>query len=165
MATTGTADDGPYSLFLVNPDTHEVLFGADGETVRHAAPGDVTVTDGFVTAAEGYSLLTPQQINDNYEAISALTLSVSRDSAIKVQGVRNAFKGTKTMVYNEATDTITDTLTGNTYTVQKIDKSEYFVDANGNRLAQSWLQNVGMANFRDLFTNTSLLKQLGGAFV
>ena len=33
VATTGTADDGPYSLFLVNPDTHEVLFGADVETV------------------------------------------------------------------------------------------------------------------------------------
>ncbi|QPL06355.1 MULTISPECIES: ABC transporter permease subunit [Actinomyces] len=164
VATTGSPDEGPYSLFLVNPETNEVLYGADGETVRKAKPGDVTVTDGFVTAAEGYSILTPQEVNSNYEAISALTLSVSENSAIKVQGVRNAFEGTKTMVYDEATDTITDTATGNTYTVQKIGKSEYFVDANGNRLAQSWLQNVGLANFKELFTNTSLLKQLGGAF-
>lgn len=164
VATTGSVEEGPYSLFLYDPDTNEVLFGADGETVREAKPGDVTVTDGFVTAAAGYTVLTPKEINDNYEAISALTLSVSKDSAIKVQGVRNAFEGTKTMVYDEATDSITDMVTGNTYTVQKVGKSEYFVDANGNRLAQSWLQNVGLANFKELFTNTSLLKQLGGAF-
>lgn len=165
VATTGTAEEGPYSLFLVDPDTNEVLFGADGETVRKADPADVTVKDGFVTAAEGYTILTAKEINDNYEAISALTLSVSENSAIKVQGVRNAFEGTKTMVYDEATDTITDTVTGNTYTVQKVGKSEYFVDANGNRLAQSWLQNVGFANFKDLFTNANLLSQLGGAFL
>lgn len=164
VATTGTATDGPYTLFLVNPDTNEVLYGADGEKVAAAKAEDVTVTNGFVTEAKGYTILTAKVINTSYQNISALTVSVSDTSAIKVQGVRNAFEGTKTMVYDEATDTITNTATGATYTVQKIGKSEFFVDKDGNKLAQSWKQNVGWANFKELFGDSSLLKQLGGAF-
>lgn len=164
VGTTGTVEEGPYTLFLVDPDTDEVLYGADGEKVRKADDLKVTVTDGRVTAVQGYTILKPKEVNTNYEQISAVTLSVSDTSAIKIQGFNSAFEGTKTMVYDEQNDTITNTTTGETYTVQKVGKSEYFVDANGNKLAQSWKQNVGLANFAELFSNTALLKQLGGAF-
>ncbi|WP_303325168.1 ABC transporter permease subunit [Actinomyces radicidentis] len=164
VATTGTAADGPYTLFLVDPSDDTVLYGADGETVQTAKSSDVTVENGFVTAAEGYTVLTAKEINTSYKTISALTLTVDDTTAIKVQGVRNAFEGTKMMVYDEKTDSITNTATDTTYTVQKIGKSEYFVDSNGNKLAQSWKQNIGLANFQELFSNTSLVKQLAGAF-
>ncbi|MDO4900075.1 ABC transporter permease subunit [Actinomyces sp.] len=164
VATTGSVEDGPFSLFLVDTDTEEVLYGADGDTVKAATDVDTTVTDGFVTAADGYTILTGKEVNAAYDKISNLTLSVSETTAIKVQGVRSAFEGTKTMVYDEDADAITNTQTGDVYTVQKVGNSEYYVNANGDRLAQSWKQNVGLANFERLFGNQSLLKQLGGAF-
>ncbi|SDM76011.1 ABC transporter permease subunit [Actinomyces ruminicola] len=164
VATTGSVEDGPFTLFLVDTDTEDVLYGADGETVQPATDVNVTVTDGFVTAADGYTILTGKQINTAYDTISTLTLSVSETSAIKVQGVRSAFEGTKTMVYDEQSDSITNTKTGDVYTVQKVGNSEYYVNANGDRLAQSWKQNIGLANFAKLFGNRSLIKQLGGAF-
>ncbi|MDU0349040.1 ABC transporter permease subunit [Actinomyces sp. MRS3W] len=164
VGTTGSAEEGPFTLFLVDTDTAEVLYGADGETVQPATDVEVTVTDGFVTAADGYTILTAKQINTAYDAISQLTLSVSDTTAIKVQGVRAAFEGTKTMVYDEATDSITNTQTGDVYTVQRVGNSEFYVNAAGDRLAQSWKQNVGWANFERLLGNQSLLKQLGGAF-
>ncbi|WP_128773872.1 ABC transporter permease subunit [Actinomyces oricola] len=164
VATTGTAADGPYSLFLVDPDSGEVLYGADGETVAKADKSAVTVTDGFVTAAEGYTILTPREVNAYYDQITALTLSVSETSAIKVQGVRAAYEGVKTLTYDEATDTITNNDTGVTYTVQKIGTSEFYADADGNKLPQSWKQNVGLANYSRLFADSNIGAQFLKAF-
>ena len=163
VATTGSETDGPFTLFLVDPDDGSVLYGADGETAQ--ATTEVTVTDGFVTAADGYTVLTAKDINNAYDAISELTLSINEDTAIKVQGVRNAFEGKKTLVYDEAADSITNTETGQVYTVQEVKGSEYFVDADGNKLAQSWKQNVGLDNYIKLFTNGSIGKQFFKAFV
>ncbi len=165
VGTTGSATDGPFTLFLVDPSDDAVLYGADGEQVATAKSGQVTVKDGFVTAADGYTILTPKEINASYDAISALTLSVSKDSAIKVQGVRAAFEGTKTLVYDEASDSITNTQTGATYTVQKVGGSEFFVDSDGSRLSQSWKQNVGLDNYTRLFTDAGIGKQFLAAFV
>ncbi|WP_233188098.1 ABC transporter permease subunit [Actinomyces qiguomingii] len=164
VATTGSLEEGPFTLFLVDAETGEVLYGADGEMVQSATEMDVTVTDGYVTAAAGYTVLNGKQVNTAYDTISNLTLSVSDTSAIKVQGVRSAFEGIKTMVYDEQTDSITNTQTGEVYTVQKIGNSDYFVNADGERLVQSWKQDIGLANFQRLFGNQNLLKQLGGAF-
>lgn len=164
VATTGSAAEGPFSLFLVDPESHEVLYGADGETVQEAPASMVTVTDGFVTAADGYTILTPKEINAAYEDISSLSLTVSETSAIKVQGVRNAFEGVKKLVYDEETDSITNTDTGAVYTVQKVGNSDFFVNADGEKLPQSWKQGVGLANFERLFTSSSIGKQFFKAF-
>lgn len=164
VATTGSAEDGPFTLFLVNTDTEEVFCGSDGETIQPATDVNFTLTDGYVTAADGYTILTGKQINAAYDAISALTLSTSDANFIKTRGVRSAFAGTRTMVYDEDADTITNTRTGDVFTIQKIGDSEYYVNADGDRLAQSWKQNIGLANFQRLFGDPSLLKQLGGAF-
>ncbi|MCR2051950.1 ABC transporter permease subunit [Actinomyces bowdenii] len=165
VGTTGDAAEGPFSLFLVDPETQEVLFGADGEHVQKAKDSEVTVSDGFVTAAEGYTILTPKEINNAYEDISALTLSVSETSAIKVQGVRAAFEGTKQMVYDEAADTITNTATGEVYSVQKVGSSDRFVNEAGQSLPQSWKQNVGLTNYERLFTSSAISAEFFKAFV
>lgn len=167
VAAQGDKEKGPFTLFLVDPSSQEVLYGADGETVKKTSDDklDVTVTEGFVTAAKGYQILTPKEINTAYEAISTLTLSVSESSAIKVQGVRNAFEGTKVLVYDEQSDTIKNVQTNDVYTVQKVGNSDYFVNAAGESLPQSWQQNVGFDNYKRLFTNASIGKQFFGAFV
>ena len=51
------------------------------------------------------------------------------------------------------------------YTVQKVGISEYFVNANGNRLPQSWKQNVGLANYSRLLSDGKIASQFFQAFL
>ncbi|WP_127842180.1 ABC transporter permease subunit [Actinomyces wuliandei] len=164
VATTGTVSEGPFVLFLVDPATGRVLHGGDGEAVREPS-SEVTVTDGYVTSAPGYTILSPREVNDAYETVSALTLTVSDSSAVKVQGVRAAFEGTRRMVYDEAADTITDTSTNEVYSVERVGLSERFVNEDGRSLPQSWRQGVGLANYERLLTRSDLASQFLGAFL
>ena len=105
------------------------------------------------------------EVNSAYSAITGLTVPVSESTTVKVQGVKSAFEATRTMVYDKATDSITNTKTGDVYTVQKVGISEYFVNANGNRLPQSWKQNVGLANYSRLLSDGKIASQFFQAFL
>ena len=140
VATDGDVNKGPFSLFLVNPQTKEVLRGSDGKKLEKVDASTVTVDNGVVTKAEGYTILSPRQINTAYEDISTMSVPFTDKTTVKVQGVRTAFEGTKRMVYNESSDTITNTVTGDVYSIKKVGLSEHFVNAKGERLAQSWKQ-------------------------
>ena len=172
VGTKESAAEGPFTLFLVDPATGKALRGADGETVTEAG-SDVTVEDGFVTKADGYTILSAQQVNDAYKKIEALNVMASGDTVIKAQGVRAAFEGTRSMVYDKASDTITATVpdpntgapTSVVYSVQKVGKSDFFVADDGTKLAQSWKQNVGLENYKRLFTDSSIGKQFFKAFL
>ncbi len=160
VGTTGTPTDGPFTLFLVNQQTGEVEMGEDGKKATAADSSDVTVTDGRVTAADGYTMLDPRQINAAYQTISQIAVEVDDTRAIRAQGPNQAFVGTKVLQYDEATDTITNTSTGEKYTVGKVGDSEVFVDSTGKQaFAQGWLQNVGGDNYIRLFTNSKIAQQ------
>nr|WP_256691864.1 ABC transporter permease subunit [Actinomyces oris] len=164
VATDGDVNKGPFSLFLVNPQTKEVLRGSDGKKLEKVDASTVTVDNGVVTKAEGYTILSPRQINTAYEDISTMSVPFTDKTTVKVQGVRTAFEGTKRMVYNESSDTITNTVTGDVYSIKKVGLSEHFVNAKGESLAQSWKQNVGLANYKRLFTEGNLASQFLKAF-
>ena len=157
---------GPFTLFLVDPASGEVYEG-DAETALEQVPtSDVTLSSGFVTAADGYEVLDARQVHSAYKTLQTLAIPVDDSSAVRVQGANQAFVGTTAISYDEATDTLTDATTGETYTVGKVGDSEYFVDADGKRaFSQSWLQGVGLENYQRLFTNGSIAKQFGAAFV
>ena len=138
VATDGDVTQGPFSLFLVNPKTNEVLRGSDGKKMEKVNASTVTIEDGVVTRASGYTILSPRQINAAYEDIASMSVPFSDKTTVKVQGVRTAFEGTKQMVYDKSSDTITNTATGNVYSVKKVGLSEHFVNAKGESLAQSW---------------------------
>lgn len=135
VATNGDVTKGPFSLFLVNPQTKEVLRGSDGKKLEKVDASTVTVDNGVVTKAEGYTILSPRQINTAYEDISAMSVPFTDKTTVKVQGIRTAFEGTKRMVYNKSSDTITNTATGDVYSVKKVGLSEHFVNAEGESLA------------------------------
>ena len=59
VATDGDVTKGPFSLFLVNPQTKEVLRGSDGKKLEKVDASTVTVDNGVVTKAEGYTILSP----------------------------------------------------------------------------------------------------------
>jgi arabinogalactan oligomer/maltooligosaccharide transport system permease protein len=162
VVTEGTPADGPFRLFLVNEKTGEVMSGADGERAEAVEASAVTQADGHVTAADGYEVLTTKQVNAAYDTIKNVAVEVDDTHAIRPMGVNLAFVGTKTLQYDEATDTITNSQTGETFTTGKVGNSDFFVDADGTKaFGQGWKQNVGTANYQRLVTDPSI----GGQFL
>ncbi|WP_246956326.1 ABC transporter permease subunit [Brachybacterium sp. Marseille-Q7125] len=166
VATQGDPVEGPFTLFLVDPEDGTIFKGDEETALEEVPAGEVTVAGDRVTEAEGYEILDARQINDAYDAIQQVAVPIDDSSAVRVQGTNQAFEGTTVLSYDEATDTITNSSTGDTYTVGKVGNSEYFVDADGKRaFSQSWLQNVGLSNYERLFTNANIAKQFGAAFL
>ena len=143
---------GPYTFFLVDRATGAAYAGT-GDGLERLAPGAVTVTGGFVTAAAGHTLLTPRQVNEAGSRLREFTVPTDR-GAIRMRGLRAAFEGRAVLRYDAASDAITDTRTGVRYTVQRQGDREYFVAADGTRLAdQSWRAGVGADNYRRAVTD------------
>jgi arabinogalactan oligomer/maltooligosaccharide transport system permease protein len=167
IGTQGDVATGPFTFFLVEQEDPDgpVQFGSS-ELPLEPFEGDATVVDGRVTAVEGFTILTPREINAAFEEIQNTAVMVDDTSAIKVQGVNTAFQGRATLQFDEATDTITNLETGDVYRPGKIGNSTFFLDADGNRaFTQSWLENIGWANYQRLFTDRSIANQFVDAFV
>lgn len=166
VATSGTAAEGPYELFLVNPDDGTVLSGDAENALEEVPAGDVTVVDGRVTEVDGMTVLNAGEVNAVYNELMELAVPVDESTAVRPLGVNQAFVGTTVLQYDEDADTITDTATGEVYTVGVIGDEEYFVDSEGQRaFSQSWLQSVGISNYERLFTNPTVANQFVSAFV
>lgn len=164
VGTKGDPTAGPFELFLVDPEDQKVYSGSSEEELAPVDPDDVTVKDGRVTAADGYTILTPRQINAAGQEIQKVAVPVDDTSAIRMLTANQAFEGTTTMRYDEQSDTFTSTTTGETYSVKKIGDSEYYVDSQGKPLPQSWLQPVGFSNYKQLLTNGKIASQFAAAF-
>lgn len=166
VATSGTAAEGPYELFLVNPDDGTVFSGDAENALEEVPAGDVTVVDGRVTEVDGMTVLNAGEVNAVYNELMELAVPVDESTAVRPLGVNQAFVGTTVLQYDEDADTITDTATGEVYTVGVIGDEEYFVDSEGQRaFSQSWLQSVGISNYERLFTNPTVANQFVSAFV
>ena len=166
VATTGTAAEGPFELFLVDPDDGTVYRGDTENALEEVPAGDVTVAEGRVTDVDGLTVLNAAEVNAVYNDLIELTVPVDDSSAVRPLGVNQAFVGTTVLQYDEGADTITDTATGEVYTVGLIGDEEYFVDSDGQRaFSQSWLQSVGISNYERLFTNPTVAGQFFSAFV
>ncbi len=153
VGTTGSPTQGPFAFLLVEPESGDAFVGtADGLEPLD----DATVEDGFVTEAPGYTTLTPGQVNDAAAELAEFTVP-TEDGAIRQLGIRQAFEGTTTLQYDEASETITNTATGVVYTVQQQGDREFFVDEDGNRLSdQSWGASVGLQNYVRAFTDATI---------
>jgi arabinogalactan oligomer/maltooligosaccharide transport system permease protein len=164
IATTGSPVSGPYTFFLVDPTTGEAFAGTpDG--LEPVSENEVTVADGFVRAAEGYTFLSPTQVNDASEELAEFSVP-TEDGAIRQLGISQAFEGRTTLQYDEEADTITDVETGTVYTVQRQGDREYFVDEQGNRVSdQSWLANVGFDNYKRILTDERISSDFLRIFV
>ncbi|WP_152353414.1 ABC transporter permease subunit [Brachybacterium subflavum] len=161
---TGSDDPEEYTFFFVGRDGSTVTEGSATEPATTADPGSVTVTNGRVTAADGFTILTAKQVNQVYGTLKDVGVETGETTALRLQGTTQAFEGTKTLKYDERADTITDSVNGTVYSVKKVGSSEYFVDEKGDRLPQSWLQGVGGANYLRLFTDASIGSQFARAF-
>ena len=152
VGTRGSATEGPFAFFLVDAATGEVSRGDSGG-LEPVDDGEVEVRDGKVVAAEGWTLLTPREVNAAGAAVQELTVPTD-DGAIRAQGVARAYEGRTALRYDEAADRIVDTRTGESYGTGVVGGSEFFVRADGTpAFAQSWLQGVGLSNYERIATN------------
>jgi len=94
VGTTGSPTEGPFTFFLVQPESGD-LYSGTAEGLEELAPADVTVTDEFVTEASAFTMLTPKQVNDAGAAVGDLAIPTDR-GAIRSQGVRKAFRASAT---------------------------------------------------------------------
>ncbi|MBL8930526.1 MAG: ABC transporter permease subunit [Kineosporiaceae bacterium] len=164
VATEGSVTEGPFTLFLVSQQDQSLYKGTvDG--LEPIAAGDVTVTNNAVTAAPGYTILTPQQVNAANATIKDLAVP-TETGAIRPLGIRQAFEGTTTLRYDEATDTITDTRDGTQYTPVTSGDREFFTSADGRRVSdQSWLANVGLDNYQRALTDSTIRQDFIRIFI
>ncbi|MGO1407564.1 MAG: ABC transporter permease subunit [Brachybacterium sp.] len=166
VATAGSPVEGPFELYLVDPADGTVYHGAAETELEEVDSGAVTVADGRVTEVQGLTVLDAGEVNTIYSELMELAVPVDDSSAVRPLGVNQAFVGTTVLQYDEATDTITDTATGDQYTVGEIGDSHYFVDSSGERaFSQGWLQSVGLSNYERLLTNPTVAGQFFSAFV
>ena len=88
-----------------------------------------------------------REVNAASARINDLDVPIDDGRFLQVKGFNQAVVATASMVYDEASDSFTNTITGKTYTVQKIGTSEFYARDDGKALDQSWQQNVGLANY------------------
>jgi arabinogalactan oligomer/maltooligosaccharide transport system permease protein len=156
VAAEGNPTTGPFAFLLVEPKSGTVFLGTPDDGLQELDQAELTVTGGFVSEAEGYQILTPQEINSASGALKDFAVPTDR-GAIRQLGIRQAFEGASPLKYDETRDVIANTETGVEYTPVLQGDREYFVDSEGTRLSdQSWLANVGFANYQRVFTDTRI---------
>ncbi len=155
VGTTGSKATGPFTFFLVDPTTGTAYSGtADG--LVELDSGAATIEGGFVRGADGYEILTAQELNDASAELADFTVPTEA-GAIRQIGISQAFEGVTTLQYDEAADAITDTTTDTVYTVQTRGDREFFISADGERLsAQSWKADVGFRNYVEILTDNRI---------
>jgi arabinogalactan oligomer/maltooligosaccharide transport system permease protein len=166
VGSEGTATSGPYTFLLVDTATDEVFAGTpDG--LRELDPAAVTVKNGVITEAEGFTLLDRRQINEfsqkggDLEGFAVPT----ENGVITAQGFK-AVELFSPLEYNEATDTITNVETGVEYTPVQSGDRKFFTSTEGERLSdQSWGENVGVANYVRAFTDPRISGDFVGIFI
>ncbi|KRD43019.1 multiple sugar transporter permease [Cellulomonas sp. Root930] len=138
------------AFLLLDPDTGDTFVGTeDGLDELQGADE----SDGTITAADGFTVLTTAEVAARSEEVATFTVPTD-DGVIKSQGVSIAYVGAPQQTYDPACDCITDAVTGEVWTADGDVGS--FVDADGNALAQGWQVNVGLENFSRVLTDPTI---------
>lgn len=143
---------GDLFFLLTSPDGR--LEVGDAKGLSELSPDGVVRTDsGKVTTAPGYTILNARQINDRKD-LATFAVPTGDGGGIKAVGLSEAFEGRATITYDQATDTLTNTVTGQVYVVQ----DARFVPKNGEGPAfpQKWAENVGLKNFQTILTDPTI---------
>jgi arabinogalactan oligomer/maltooligosaccharide transport system permease protein len=148
-------DDTSYPLaVLVDGDTLGFAI-VDGSDVKvGSADQPLTVESGAevsgrkITSVPGWDIATINQIGARQSDIYDLRVPVSdneNQGSLRTQNGTSGYVTVPTMVYDEATDTMTDTATNTQYTADG--KTGYFTTDSGQTLPTGWHVSVGFSNF------------------
>lgn len=154
------AETGDLHYLLTDPEGTHYVGNVDGLTELDPASVEASPS-GRILQAEGFTTLTAEQVNERSEDLAEFAVP-TETGGIKQIGLSEAFIGEPTKVYDDATDTITDQLTGERYVVGEAQ----FVpeDGEGAALPQGWRENVGFDNYTRAVTNDTLRQGLLSTF-
>jgi arabinogalactan oligomer/maltooligosaccharide transport system permease protein len=101
----------------------------------------------------GWTVLNAGQASARSREITGFAVPTAA-GAIRSAGLSRAYEGKAVRVFDPATDSVRDTVTGK---VWKADAGQgAFVAADGERLAQGWKTGVGFANFTRVLTDGTI---------
>jgi len=141
--------DGAIFFLVTDPDTGDALVG-NAEQPLEVVP-DAEFDGDVAVAAPGYNGLSLGQLNSRSGEITSIAVPISddpTDGALQTQNASRALQYTPRFTYDASTDTLTNNVTGVTYT----DGGEgAFVDADGQEITPGWRVVVGIDNFVKAF--------------
>lgn len=151
--TTDLLGDGGLE-FAVLDDQGQVLIGGEEQPLE--ATTDAQVSDGEITAVDGYTVLAFNDLLSRQTEVSNLSVPLSEDlndGYLRTQDGQRAYVYTSLFEYDESADTMTNAETGVTYR----DLGEgAFTSDDGETLMPGWRINVGMDNFVRAVTEESI---------
>ncbi len=130
---------GELVFLLTNPDGERFLGTTEGLT---PIDDDDIIDDGRRETIDGYVALNTGQANDRVAEVNALIVP-GPSGEIANDGFGAAFAKTQTRVYDPETDTIFDSSTNTTYTID----NGQFVSEDGEALVPGWRASVGLDNY------------------
>ncbi|WP_433315835.1 ABC transporter permease subunit [Micromonospora sp. CA-269861] len=162
IATKGDPATGALVFLVTDPGTGAVSVG-DTDGLRRLDSADVTVANGGrVTAADGYTVLNVGQASSRSKEITDLVVPTP-GGALRSSGLSRAYEGKAVRAYEAGCDCVRDAETGQTWTAD--DEAGAFVAADGERLAQGWKVNVGLANFTRVLTDENISGPFLGSLI
>ncbi len=140
-------------LFLLTSPDGALKVGDEKGLSDLPADGVVKTDSGKITKAPGFTILNARQINARKD-LATFAVPSADGSGIKAVGLSEAFEGRATVIYDEASDTLKNTVTGQVFVV----KDARFVpkDGQGQAFPQKWVENVGFKNFQTILTDSSI---------
>jgi arabinogalactan oligomer/maltooligosaccharide transport system permease protein len=143
---------GELGLFLVDEDGNTFLGTAEG--LEELSPGQITTDDaGRVTAVDGFVALSIRDLADRQTEVENLEIE-SDEGLIRALTLREAAVYNRQYIYDEATDTLLNTETGESYGIE----AGRFVDARGDPLPDvpGWQVFVGFDNYTRILTSEAI---------
>ena len=155
IATKGDPATGDLVFLLTDPETRASQVGTPDGLEPPAADGLRFSPEGNITEAPGYTVLSIGAAGAREEDLADFSVPTD-NGAIVNAGLTRAFEGAPQRAYDAACDCVRDAETGQTWTAD--DGQGFFVDAQGENLAQGWQINVGFRNFVDVVTDPLIAK-------
>jgi maltose/maltodextrin transport system permease protein len=146
---TPAEKDGELVLLLRDDASGKVYVGTE-DGLEELPAGEVTVTSGAVTAAEGYEVLKGDQLAGIDQQLTRLLVPLGEDEYVRAEGLSTAVELVPALRYDEANDTFTSTETGAVF--HDNGRGAYATDS-GETLEQGWRVGVGFDNFKKIFTD------------
>jgi len=140
------------------PSPGETFIGTN-ESLTPVPPADVQKTGDKVTGATGYTTLNlgtltaNPDLNTQWQELR-VPLNAETGTFLRPTGVSVAKEVRASLVYDEGTDTMTDTTTGVVYTANP--DIGNFQAPDGSVLQPGWRVWIGFENYNELFTNPTI---------
>jgi ABC-type sugar transport system permease subunit len=139
-----TDSSGDLVLLLVDDATGKPYVGTRSG-LEPLAAGDVTVADGRISAADGYTLLSGAKLFALDPVLADYRVPLGGSAAIHAEGIDAAFEEVPTLRYDAKTDTFTQIKTGEVF---HDNGKGSFVSDKGEELEPGWKTYVGLTQFR-----------------